>query len=117
MPPVVEDEIGDMTLSVATYLCVIHQKHSPRKDDRIVSENDRKEEDHEIEIGVESPAAVSTFVADPKGCGFQDAGDIEGDGHVSEGEEEDEDIIRQDALATADNSVAYCACCNALGSP
>ena len=78
--------------------CVIDKEHSSREDDRVVAKEYAETGEHKVEVEVEFPAIGATSVANPEGSGLEDAGDIEGDCHVGEGEEEDEDVEQLDAM-------------------
>ena len=66
---------------------VIHQKHSARENDRVISEDHAEKGEHDVEIEVELPRVGATLIGDPESCGLEDSCDVERDGHVREGEE------------------------------
>ena len=82
--------------------CVIDQECSSRKDDRIVTKENRKKGEHDVEIEVEPPSAAATLVTDPKRSGPKYTSNVECYSHVSQREKQDEDIVRLDTFRAHD---------------
>jgi hypothetical protein len=85
----------------------VNDKDGDRESERVVANDYTDEGEEEVEIEVEFAAIRATLVADPEGGSLEDPGYIQGDGHVSERNECDEDIVRLDVVYAATVNKAF----------
>lgn len=84
---------GQIDLEQAT-----HQKGRAGQNNRIVSNDDAQQGEHNIEIEEKFPAVGSSFVADPKCSSLKHTGYVEGYRHICKRKEQYKNIVRLNSI-------------------
>lgn len=97
-------------------LGVVREERRAREDHRVVPHHDAHQREQRVEVREHAPAARAAAVAHGVRGGLEHARGVERDRHVREGEEEEEDVVRLDAVG-ADDARADRRGAEALGGP